>query len=78
MLNNHNKYDTAISVSSLIIIFGKRALFEPWPSLEDSARLHLVFTSLDFVEKFFTSKILSLASNPQPVFMSPRDRVAQL
>jgi hypothetical protein len=38
----------------IIIIIGKRALFEP--SLEVSARFDPVFTSLDFVNNFFTQQ----------------------
>jgi hypothetical protein len=51
-----------------IIIIDKTALFEPQPALEDSARLHGIFTSLDFATLFFfsQSKVVSLASNPQP------------
>jgi hypothetical protein len=37
----------------MIIIIGKTALFEPQPSLEDSARFDPVFTSLDFVTVIF-------------------------
>jgi hypothetical protein len=32
----------------IIIIIGKTSPFEPQPSLEDSARLHPISTSLDF------------------------------
>jgi hypothetical protein len=32
----------------IVIIIGKTALFEPQPSLEDSAGLYAVFNSLDF------------------------------
>jgi hypothetical protein len=46
------------------IIIGRTALFEPLPSLEDSARLHPVCTSLDFVNNFLLSKVASLVSNP--------------
>jgi hypothetical protein len=52
---------------------GKNALFEPQPSLEDSVRFvcresdHPVFISLDFATRIFLqSKVVSLASNPQP------------
>jgi hypothetical protein len=57
---------------------------QPFLSLEDSARLHLVFTSLYFVKVFFY-RIRSLTLRPTlnlddqaPVFMSRSDRVAQL
>jgi hypothetical protein len=50
-----------------IIDISKIARFEPQPSLEDSATLRLVFTSLDFVTNLFLqSKAVSLTSNPQP------------
>jgi hypothetical protein len=51
----------------IITTIGKTALFEPQPSLEDSARLHPVFTSLDFVTivLFKQSKVVSPASNPK-------------
>jgi hypothetical protein len=36
------------------------------PSLEDSARLHPVFTFVDFAKiVFFTGQVFSLACNPQ-------------
>jgi hypothetical protein len=51
----------------IIIINGQTALFEPYPSLEDSARFNTVFTSLDFVTIFVLERMgVSLASNPQP------------
>jgi hypothetical protein len=51
----------------IIIINGKTALFEPWPSLEDSARLRPVVTYLDFTAVMFLhNKIVSFASNAQP------------
>jgi hypothetical protein len=66
-------------------IIGKTAFFEPQPSLRDSAKFYAVFTSLDFATIIFfsQSKVVSHASNPNKedqvfVFMSPRDRVAQL
>jgi hypothetical protein len=68
----------------ITIIIGKTALFEAQPSLEESARLHAVFTSLDYETIFFLqSKVVSLASNPQPggpglCVYAPSDRVAQL
>jgi hypothetical protein len=40
----------------LIIFIGKTALFEPRPSLKDSARLHPVFDSLDFATVFFVTE----------------------
>jgi hypothetical protein len=41
----------------MIMIIGKTAFFEPQPSLEDSSRLHPVFTSLDFTTvHFFTEQ----------------------
>jgi hypothetical protein len=68
----------------IIIIIDKTALFEP--SVEDLPDLsieldHPVFTSLDFATiKFLQSKVVRLASNPQPgeLGMSPTHRVAQL
>jgi hypothetical protein len=50
-----------------IIIIGRTALFEPYPSLEDSVRLDDPgFTSLDFAAIIFLqSKVVSLVSNPQ-------------
>jgi hypothetical protein len=66
------------------IIICKTALFEPYPSLGDYVRLHLVFTSLDFSTIFFY-RARSSALRPTPnldcqvsVFMSPSDRMAQL
>jgi hypothetical protein len=47
---------TVLKLIIVIIIIGKTALFEPQPSLEDSVRLYLVFTSLDFVTVFLQSK----------------------
>jgi hypothetical protein len=68
----------------IIIIIGKTALFEPWPSLEDSAIFHLVFSSLDLATIFFYRVRLS-ALHPIPnleyqvsAFMSLSDSVAQL
>jgi hypothetical protein len=50
-----------------IIIIGRIYLFEPQPSLENSARFDPVFTSLDFAAIIFLqSKVVSLAPNPQP------------
>jgi hypothetical protein len=66
-----NHKDTALQS----VILGKTVLFEPWPSLEDSARLHLVFTSLEFMTMFLHSKVVSLASNPQPGGPGPCIRV---
>jgi hypothetical protein len=49
------------------IIISKTALFKPQPSLKISARLHLIYTSLDFPTVFLLqSKVVSFASNPQP------------
>jgi hypothetical protein len=65
-------------------IIVKTVLFEPYPSLEDSVRLHPVFTSLDFaIIIFYTARSSALrpTSNLEdqvPVFMFPSDRVAQL
>jgi hypothetical protein len=58
----------------------KTALFEPQPSLEDSARVHQVSTSLDFATLFFLqNNIVSLVSNSnlEDQGMSRTDRVAQ-
>jgi hypothetical protein len=46
-------YKTVSAITTIIIIIGKTTLFEPQPSLQDSARLRLVFTSLDFATIFF-------------------------
>jgi hypothetical protein len=70
----------------IIIIIGKTALFEPYPSLEDSARLHPVFHLFGFRNTnffFLQSKFVSLATtlnleNYVPAFTYPSDRVAQL
>jgi hypothetical protein len=49
----------------IIIITGKTALLGPLPYLEDSDRLHPVFTTLDFATIIFLqSKVISLALNP--------------
>jgi hypothetical protein len=69
-----------------IITTGKTALFEPEPSLEDSASLHPVFTSLDFTIIFYFYRARSSsalhptasAEDNIPVFMSTSDRVALL
>jgi hypothetical protein len=60
--------------SFIIINIGKTVLLEPQPSSEDSARPvhsweidHPVFTSLDFATIILLqSKVVILASNPQP------------
>jgi hypothetical protein len=68
-------------ISFFIIIIGKTALFEPYSSLEDSARLHPVFTSLDFATIIFLqSKVVSvsLASNPEPGGPCPTLALAHL
>jgi hypothetical protein len=66
-----------------LIISGKIYLFDSKPSLEDSAKLvysivilTFGFTSLDNAAVFFflQSKVISLV----PVFMPPKDRLAQL
>jgi hypothetical protein len=55
----------------IIITVGKTAVSEPRPSLENSARFDLVFTSLDFAKifilfiYFLQSKFVDLASNTQ-------------
>jgi hypothetical protein len=63
------------------------ALFQPRPSLEDSARFdHPVFTSLDFAAIlffFYRASSSALRSTPKledqaSVFMSPSDRLACL
>jgi hypothetical protein len=55
-----------IFIIIIIIIIGKAAPFEPYPSLEDSARFDPVFTSMDFAtNKKLQNKVVSLASNPQ-------------
>jgi hypothetical protein len=55
----------------------------PYLSLEDSARLHPVFTSFDFVTIFYTARLLALrlTSNLEDqvsVLMPSSDRVAHL
>jgi hypothetical protein len=56
-----------INSSSSLSSSAKTAFFEPQPSLEDSARFHPVFTSLDFATIIFLqSKVVSLESNPRP------------
>jgi hypothetical protein len=71
-------------MTSFIIKIRKTSFFEPHSSLEDSARLHLVFTSLDFVTiLFYKARSSALRPTPNvedqaPVFMSPSDRVPQL
>jgi hypothetical protein len=47
--------------------------------IKDSARFDLVFTSLDLPTTIFLqSKVISLASDDQPAYMSCSDRMAQL
>jgi hypothetical protein len=41
-------YLTSTICETNIIIIGKPALLEPQPSLEDSARIHAIYTSSDF------------------------------
>jgi hypothetical protein len=56
-----------IVIIIIITIIGKTALFEQQPSLEDYARLHPDFISLDFATIiFFTEQVVSLASDSQP------------
>jgi hypothetical protein len=76
--SNRLSYGTALScvistfliiiiIIIIIIINGKIALLEPQHSLEDSARLHPVFTPFDFVTLIFLqSKVVGLESKPQP------------
>jgi hypothetical protein len=60
-------FNAEMFVYMYIIITGKIALFEPYPSLEYSARVHLAFTFFDFAAIIFLqSKFFSLAFNPQP------------
>jgi hypothetical protein len=47
-------------------ILGKTALFEPEPSLEESARLHPVFISLDFATVIFFYRARLSALRPTP------------
>jgi hypothetical protein len=72
-----------------IIIIGKRALFEPYPSVEDSARfvnsLELGFHFFGFCNNnfFYRARSSALRSTPNlgdqvSVFMSTSDRMAQL
>jgi hypothetical protein len=74
-----------IEIRALVIIIGKRAVFETQPSLEDSARFDPVFTSLNFATTAFFYSATSSALRPTPkledqvpTFTSPSDRVAQL
>jgi hypothetical protein len=69
-----------ITSSPVIIIIGKTLA-----SLEDSARFHPVFTSLDFATIFFFYRARLSALCPTlnledqvSVFMSPSNKVAQL
>jgi hypothetical protein len=69
----------------IIIITGETALLEPWSSLEDSASLYPVFTSLDFAKIFSSYRAKSSAMRPtpnledqDPVSMSTSGRVAEL
>jgi hypothetical protein len=61
-----------------------RPSLTPYPSLENSVRSGLVYTSSEFVTiTLWQSKVVSLASNPQPGGLGlciyvPSDRVAQL
>jgi hypothetical protein len=59
--------------TDLIIIIGRAAApFEPYTSLEDSARWHPVFTSSNFATvNCLHIKFMSLASNPQPAGPCP-------
>jgi hypothetical protein len=55
-----------------VIVVGKTALSESWPLLDDSSRKHLIFSSLDFKTIIsLQSKVVSLASNPQPGVPGP-------
>jgi hypothetical protein len=61
-----------------IIIIGKTELFDPQPSLKDCARFYSGFTSLNFATVIFLqSKVVSLASNPQPSGPGPCIYVTQ-
>jgi hypothetical protein len=54
-MNNHNHHHHhSRRHHIIIIIIGKTDLFEPWPSLEDSTRLHPVFTSFNFETIYFS------------------------
>jgi hypothetical protein len=48
------------------------------PFLEDSARLHQVFTSSDFATIFVYSKFVSPASNPKPGGPGQKNNLYQL
>jgi hypothetical protein len=50
----------------LIIIIDKTTLFEPYVSLDDSARLHPVFSLLDFAIIFLLlqNKLVKFEFNP--------------
>jgi hypothetical protein len=53
-----------IAVIVVVVIVSKKACSEPRPSLEDSARFHTVFTSLDSaIIASSQTKFVSLASN---------------
>lgn len=66
----------------LIILIGKSALFVPQSSLEDSVKLHPVFTSSDFatIVFFYITRLSAFSPVPNfenqvPIFMSLSDRV---
>jgi hypothetical protein len=59
------RYKELTSITGQTMSESESALFEPWLLLEDSARLHLVFTSLDFETIILLqSRVVSVESNP--------------
>jgi hypothetical protein len=55
---------TIIIIIIIILIIGKTGRLEPYPSLEDSAKLHPVFISLNFTTVTFLQSNISLTSKP--------------
>jgi hypothetical protein len=51
-------------ISLFLTIIGKITIFGPWPSLEDSARFHPVFTSLVFAVVFNAARSSALRPTP--------------
>jgi hypothetical protein len=56
----HHKWQNSLSLP---------LFFKSQPSLEDSAGLHPVFTSLDFTTIFFYTKVVSLVSPLPPTYL---------
>jgi hypothetical protein len=60
---------------NIIIIIGMTALFEPLPSLEDSARLHSFFAFFYFATVTFLYRARSSALYPTPNLKDPGLRI---